>query len=158
MEAQNIFDECFNDTKYNVPVNKIKEKVEELVNNIEADYKGDVIDNASFDREKEKNELNKKIKEAENKISALKIPKNVGPRRAEISKNLSIRRDKYRKEIAIHKIRLSEIDMETNSSQPDSKEKLSKREMLSEKVKQKNESSTPVQKQQWGSVNPYEDI
>jgi hypothetical protein len=114
MDANEIFNLCMSDEKYSMPSEtKIKDDINLLVDNIETDYKGG--ETIERERQKEKDDLTQKIKDAEKKLKNIKTPNmgNSSSRKEKITSQLSEKREKLRREIARYKVRLSEIETET---------------------------------------------
>jgi chromosome segregation ATPase len=171
MDFDELFQECSGNTKYNVPKDPIVLKVDKLVTEIENNYQG--LGTVYAEREKEKEELNKKVADAEKKLLSIKNPSNLAkmpaPRRDVICKRLAEMRDDLRKEILRCKVRLDEIKIESGEAQnagdeekkttrKESKKEGKKENVTNEKDKKdekdKNNDDT---KSKW-NMNPYSDF
>jgi len=175
------------DEKYRMPSEtKIKDDINLLVDNIETDYKGG--ETIERERQKEKDDLTQKIKDAEKKLKNIKTPNmgNSSSRKEKITSQLSEKREKLRREIARYKVRLSEIETETGQKDENAddttpiksttknrneifKNKIAKNKNPEkakelEKIKEKKEEKKDMQefsssqKKIWNSENPYSDI
>jgi hypothetical protein len=127
MNFEELFEECRDNEKYLAPDDFVKCSVDKLVTNIEAEFTGAEILCAELDREKEKAELNEKIKNAESRLKKIKNPSNLqkmnATQREELSKKITEKRNKIRKEIALYELRLSEIEIEENKKSEEEDEK-----------------------------------
>jgi chromosome segregation ATPase len=159
MDFDELFQECANDTKYNVPKNPILLKVDKLVTEIESNYQG--LGTVYAEREKEKEELNKKITDAEKKLLSIKNPSNLAKmpasRREVICKKLSESRDELRKEILRCKIRLDEIKVESGDTNADGNEENKKKNTKETVTNEKDKNTTDTKNGKW-NMNPYSDF
>lgn len=155
MNLEDLFDECADNTKYNVAKNSIESNVEKLTHEIESNYQG--LSTVYADRQKEKEDLNTKIAATEKKLKEIKNPKNMASlnytKREAMNKKLSESRAKLRNEIAIYKIRLDEIKVEegdTGQSDKNINQNNSNNNATSEEIK-------PNVTNNWNN-NPYSDL
>lgn len=162
---EDLFNECANNTKYDTPKNSIVSTVEKLTTEIENNYLG--LSTVFSEREKEKKDLKEKIAAAERKLTNIKNPANLAKmtytRREAITKKLAESREELRKEIKIHKVRLSEIEVEEgkseNSTEPENaKNKNTKnRENNKSKEVRNNVDDILPASSKW-NMNPYADF
>lgn len=154
MEFDELFRDCNSSMKYDVPKDPITLKVNKLLTDIEDNYQG--LSTAYAEREKEKEDLKKKLSEAEKKLSSIKNPNNLAKmaytRREEITKKLSKARDELRKEIQRCKVRLDEIKVEEGETGNEPK----KESKVTTNAVEKPEVDTPVDTK-W-NMNPYSDF
>jgi hypothetical protein len=167
-----LFDICANDNKYNVPDSAethVEKKVLSLIFESETEFTGNDLSNTSIylDRKKEKEELKKKILEAKKKLNALNNPggmKGNPSKRKETAKAMSTKREIFKKEIANHKLRLSEIDIEEDT-EGEKRKKQNKEfsvKIITDNGDANNNEVKPVfvgsnGSKEWKSFNPYEE-
>ncbi len=162
MDFDELFQECSGNIKYSVPKDPIILKVDKLVAEIENNYQG--LGTVYAEREKEKEELSKKITDAEKKLLSIKNPSNLAKmpasRREVICKKLAESRDDLRKEILRCKVRLDEIKVESGDTQNtnnNANENTKKENVTNEKNDEKDKNNTDSKSGKW-NMNPYSDF
>lgn len=116
MSLQDLFEECT--SQYNATINKADKNILRLIEESEAEYRGAKIklDPVEDDIAKDKNDLHEKLKDANTRLRALKNPKGMrgnSAKRSANSNDIGSKRDIIKKEIAMLKLRLQELDRET---------------------------------------------
>ena len=182
MLFDSLFEECTNDVKNIVPpTNLLDKKLDNMLINIEAEFTG--AETAETSRNKEIKELKEKISATEKKLKNIKNPSNLAsmsPKtRGLINKKLSKDRTNLRNEIQRYKIRLDEIETETdglNTQENDNaidllgikKDNKPKVEKMKERMKdklvetiekeneeKKNDPNNKILSSLWKDTNPY---
>jgi chromosome segregation ATPase len=156
MNLEDLFDECADNTKYDVAQNNIESNIEKLTREIESNYQG--LSTVYADREKEKEELNTKILAAEKKLKEIKNPKNMASlsftKREVINKKLAESRVKIRNEIARYKVRLDEIKVEEGDNK---NEKNNVNNAKTNAHSDTTNSASDIVPNKW-NMNPYGDL
>ena len=163
MDMDELFRECNSSTKYDVPKSPITLKVDKLLSDIEDNYQG--LGTAYAEREKEKEDLKKKLSDAEKKLSSIKNPSNLAKmnytHREEITKKLSKAREELRKEIQRCKVRLDEIKIEEGDTEKEKKDTPKGKRKVHDAAKEKKDTPNQTEpnplSDKW-NMNPYSDF